>query len=343
VRLLALLEDAEGPSARLRLEPFARRLEAQGHAVERVALPGSGPRRWRELAAARAFDAALVQRRLLLPWESALLRARARRLVVDVDDAIWRRDHPPFESWSRRVRAGALLRRADAVLAGSRTLAGELSVFGVRAFHLPTPAPPQPPAAPGDRAPAEAGALVWIGQRATFRYLRDLGPAWARIRAARPRVRLIVVGSGLAGDEAFPGAEFRDWSLAAEREALAEATIGLAPLPDDPWTRGKCGARLLTCLASGLTAVASPVGAQRELAEEVGGVIAARSAEEFASAALSLLADREGTVRTGAGARARLQALRGIDALWDGWAAQVAGSRGSGLVGARVAAPPAAG
>jgi glycosyltransferase involved in cell wall biosynthesis len=337
VKALVLLEDPAGPSARLRFEPFARRLEVRGHAFERVALPRSGPRRWRTLAGARAFDAVFLQRRLLQPWESALLASRARRLVVDVDDAIWRRDHPPFESFTRRRRALALLRRADVVLAGSRTLVEELARIGIAATLLPTPAPPAArlgmdgsPAGLDQRGAHRAETLLWIGQPSTWRYARDFAPAWRRIRRERPRVRLLAVGSGLDHDPLLPFVEQRVWSEAAEARALAESDVGLAPLPDDPWTRGKCGARLLAYLSAGLPAVASPVGAQRELADEIDGVLLAADPESFAERTLELLADPGRGRELARDAACLLAARRSPDLLAGGFLDCLTGAEGSG-------------
>jgi glycosyltransferase involved in cell wall biosynthesis len=324
MNVLALLEDPHGPSARLRFEPFARRLEQEGHAIRRVAIPRSGPARWRLLASARDFDAVWLQRRLLQPFESAWLRARARRLVVDVDDALWRRDRPPFDSWTRRLRVRALLRRADVVLAGSRTLREELRSLGIDAEVLGTPVEAMALRA---RAPSSARppTLVWIGQPSTWRYVRALAGAWARIRSARPSTRFVAVGSGVVDEPLLPGVEHHGWSATAEAEALAAAEVGLAPLADDPWTRGKCGARVLACLAAGLPVVASAVGAQRELAEEVGGVVLASDPDDFAPRVLDLLEDPGRRERLVDEARAALAGSRTVDALLPSFRAHLLG------------------
>ncbi len=343
MRVLALLEDPDGPSARLRFEPFARRLAAAGDAIERRALQGSGPCRWRELHAARGFDVVYLQRRLLQPWESAWLRARARRLVVDVDDALWRRDHPPFESWARRARARALLRRADVVLAGSRTLAAELLALGVAAVELPTPIPDHLRDLRRDVEPSRAPTLCWIGQPSTWRYLAEIAPVWVRVRSVHPHARLIVVGGEHAPVAAIPGAESRTWSERAEVEVLSTCDVGLAPLPDDPWTRGKCAARLLAYVAAGVAAVASPVGAQRELVEQVGGALLAATPACFAQAAIELLGDAALRKRLVDEARPRIVAARSCETLLARFrAALSAGARVSVGGGRELVAGPGA-
>jgi glycosyltransferase involved in cell wall biosynthesis len=168
----------------------------------------------------------------------------------------------------------------------------------------------------------------------------ELAPAWERIRRSRADVRLLTVGSGIASDPGFPGAEHRAWSARSEAESLAESDVGLAPLPDDPWSRGKCAARLLTYLAAGVAAVASPVGAQQELADEVGGVVLARDARAFAEAAIELLEDVDRRIRRVTDAFDRLTATRSIGVLEPRFLAHLIGE---GRPGAGDRAPPVAG
>ncbi|MBL8843415.1 MAG: glycosyltransferase [Planctomycetes bacterium] len=278
MRVLALVEAHDGASARLRVARWLPWLREHGVDVALEEIVRSGPRRWLQLGRAARFDAVWLQRRLLQPWESAWLRRCSRRLVVDLDDAVWRRDHAPFRSRGRSWRARALFRRADVVVAGAATLARELEELGVRAVVLPTPLDGGAVASAPPRSFAPTPTLAWIGQPSTWRYVAPVVRAWPAIRAALPTARFVAMGSAAAeaGSSApdrgdGDGIERRTWSPDAEAELLREAWLGLAPLPDDPWTRGKCGARLLSYLAAGLPAVASRVGAQAELADEFGG------------------------------------------------------------------------
>lgn len=278
MRVLALVEAHDGASAQLRVVRWLPWLAERGVDVALEEIVRSGPRRWLQLGRAARFDAVWLQRRLLQPWESAWLRRCSRRLVVDLDDAVWRRDRAPFRSRGRSWRARALFRRADVVLAGAATLARELEELDVRAVVLPTPLDGGAVAIAPPRSFAPAPTLAWIGQPSTWRYVAPVVRAWPAIRAALPTARFVAMGSAATaaggaatGGSDADGIERRPWSPAAEAELLREAWLGLAPLPDDPWTRGKCGARLLSYLAAGLPAVASRVGAQAELSDEFGG------------------------------------------------------------------------
>jgi glycosyltransferase involved in cell wall biosynthesis len=93
------------------------------------------------------------------------------------------------------------------------------------------------------------------------------------------------------------------WSEAAQHEGLAEFDLGLAPVPDEPYTRGKCGYKLLQYAASGTPAVASPVGVNRTILAEL-GMPAPDADNEWADAILDLLG-RASATREAAGRKAR--------------------------------------
>jgi glycosyltransferase involved in cell wall biosynthesis len=148
-----------------------------------------------------------------------------------------------------------------------------------------------------DAAPkADRFTIAWIGQRATLAHLEP--------------VRAMVLDAGFAlrviADAAPEGTEHVPWTLDGEARALAQCHVGIMPLPDDPFARGKCGYKLLQYYAAGLPAVASPVGTNRALAE--GGALFAKTPAEF-GAALARLRD-DPALRAALGAKGRAFASR---------------------------------
>ena len=97
-------------------------------------------------------------------------------------------------------------------------------------------------------------------------------------------------------------------------DALGGSAVGLAPLPDDPWTRGKCGLRLLQYLAAGVAAVASPVGVQAEILAGGAGWLATSEAE-WTAALLALLADPAACAALATAGRARVEAAYSLRAV----------------------------
>jgi hypothetical protein len=140
----------------------------------------------------------------------------------------------------------------------------------------------------------------WIGSHTTVSYLEPVLPVISKLNAAGLRVRLVVVGgdTGVRAD----WIEHRPWTLAGQAQDLAGFDIGIMPLPDSEWTRGKSGYKLLQYFAAGVPAVASPVGVNRELVSEDRGLLATTE-DEWTRALTELISDAERRRVNGAAAR----------------------------------------
>ncbi|MBI3091845.1 MAG: glycosyltransferase family 4 protein [Candidatus Tectomicrobia bacterium] len=287
MKLLALILAPESPSSRYRVAYLAPCVEACGW---RVALRPA-PRGWRQRrrcwADAAAFDVVLVQKKLLQPWEWRWLRQACRRLVFDFDDALafHERSRAAPRLSLRSWKFHAALRAADLVLAGNSYLAELAAPWARRVVVLPTGVPveryePKPPATTGAAPGASLGLVLgWIGSRSTLGYLEALLPVLEELHRRRPEVRLKVVADAFPQSRSLPIEAVR-WCEAQEAAQVASFDIGLMPLPDTPWTRGKCGLKLLQYLAAGVPVVASPVGVNKEIVRPgLNGYLAAQARE----------------------------------------------------------------
>jgi glycosyltransferase involved in cell wall biosynthesis len=108
---------------------------------------------------------------------------------------------------------------------------------------------------------------VWIGTPMTASFLQPLIPELELLQKKHPHVGFRFIGAG-----SFPAnglkVESREWSAASEGQLLSECDIGIMPLSDTEFTRGKCGLKLIQYMACGLPVVASPVGVNRNIVEE---------------------------------------------------------------------------
>jgi glycosyltransferase involved in cell wall biosynthesis len=285
--LTALVQSTDHVCCRYRVAALRPHLEAAGHSLTIRPLP-SRPWGWvalcREL---RGADVVVLQRKLLPGWRLAMLRRVARALVYDVDDAVLLRDSyaPKGQASLRRIRRfAAVVRAADHVSAGNGYLVEKARRWtaGERVHLVPTCV--EPARYPLARhARATGGQLVWIGSRSTLQGLARSRWLWETLGWAVPGLGLKLVSDQFL--ELRPLAVVPcPWSEASEAAELVSADIGVSWIPDDAWSRGKCGLKILQYMAAGLPVIANPVGVQAELVRHgENGFLAATAADWVAA------------------------------------------------------------
>ncbi len=332
-----LATSAQGPtdpSFRVRLEIPAGALAAAGlpvglmplftleetrafrtaNPLRRARVLASARRRLRaqlQTADARAASTIIVQRQVDLAPSLALERAATtdRRLVYDLDDAVWlsgrqTMGHPlgVLKRSSRKLRW--LAERADHVIAGNDTLAEYVAAHNDAVTVVPSLIDPDAYVS-RTHEQRETITLGWVGSPTTAPYLSHVTPHLERFaRESRRPVRLLVVG-GAAPRPAGVEVVERPWSTDAEREALAEMDIGLMPLPDTPWSRGKCAYKALQYMASGIPPVVDDVGISAAVVADAGWV--AGDGRKWVEGLHALTADAALRTRLGTVGRARVE------------------------------------
>lgn len=302
--LLVISSEPDGPSVRHRWRAFAPALERAGVVLQVAGWPKDRAGRQATLVRAAGADGVVLSRRLLpRPW-ALRLRQRARRLLYDVDDAMPLRDsrRGAGPSRTRARRFARLVSLADQCIVGNEHLATLCEApqrpplvvpTTVEVAAGPAPCPARPPLVVG-----------WIGSSATLPYLEQGLPALAAVARAGRSICLRVVADAAPWAPAGLAVEWVPWSESGEAAALAGMHVGFAPLPDDAWTRGKCGFKVLQMMGAGRPVVASPVGVQAQQVEHgVSGLHAGSEASQ-AEALLRLCDDPHACQRMGAAAQA---------------------------------------
>ena len=304
-RILFISKGDDSASTRYRALQFFPLLRQAGYAADHATVAGSPATYLGALRRATAADIVVVLRKTFpgpLLW---LLRRVSRRLVFDFDDAIFcNSDGTP--SATRMRRFAAMASACDHLLAGNGFLAAAAACHNPAVTVVPTCIDAGHYA--GDHPkPRDSVDLVWIGSRSTRKYLVEALPA-LRLAAARvPRLRLKIIAdfdlpdAGLA-TLAIP------WSAATGARELGAAHIGIAPMRDDDWSRGKCALKVLQCMAAGLPVVSSAAGANAEivLAGETGYLVGDDAA--WAARIAELAGDATLRERLGAAGRRRASA-----------------------------------
>lgn len=282
--------------------------------------------RIRRMLASHRFDLLWIEKELL-PWlpygaEGWFLRSTPP-YIVDFDDAWFH--HYDRSRWPlvRRLlgqKLDQVMQRAALVTVGNAYLAGRAQSAGARSIEvLPTvvdlaryPAV-QPSASEGlgSVGPDSMGSgnakpvIGWIGSPITDHYL-DLiaGPLEHLVTEQAARLCLVGATSGALG--ALPS-ERHPWREDTEARHIAAFDIGLMPLDDTPWERGKCGYKLIQYMACGKPVVASPVGVNRDIVEHGVNGFLAETPQEWADALRRLAADPDLRRRLGAAGRAKVE------------------------------------
>jgi glycosyltransferase involved in cell wall biosynthesis len=204
---------------------------------------------------------------------------------------------------------------------GRREAAGEgVETSTLGAAPAPSPGveatPTSPPQSRG-RGESNALQLVWVGSSSTLRGLERFTPTLSAIGRAVPGTRLKLVCDRFLDVPDLP-VDRCVWDEATEARDVAAADVGIGWVPDDPWSRGKCGLKVLQYHAAGLPVVANPVGVQREFVRDAGFL--ATSTEEWV-AAIRRLADPELRKRHGDAGRRRVEAAYSVEAGARRWVA----------------------
>ena len=268
-----------------------------------------------QMVAGGSFDLLWIEKELFpyLPaWiETAMLGNR--RFVLDLDDAIFHNYDLARSSIVRALlgrKIDRLMARAALVTAGNDYLADRARQAGAQWVEvLPTvidldryPWPRTQATAPAATSGTNAVVIGWIGSPATVGYLQQLAEPLQQL-AQNHRVQLNVIGGGSVH---LPGIEVVSvpWSESTEVHSISQCDIGVMPLNDSPWERGKCGYKLIQYMACGLPVVASPVGVNTSIVSEgLNGYLAADS-QGWLAALQALVRDPALRARLGAAGRA---------------------------------------
>lgn len=309
--------DLETPSFRHRLRPVAEELERRGWRCDLRELPRKDNYLRRITSRADEIGAAdlMVLAKINLGFgEASLLRRTARRLSLDLDDAIYLRQRkklgaPAEVSCIRLARFGRTVDACDLVTAGNHRLAAMTARWNPRVEVVPTTVEVASEPPPEASAPSTRGGrtLVWIGLDRNLVYLELVRPALARLARRFPDLRVRIVCDEFPKWNDVP-IEPVPWSTAIEDEALRTADVGLMPLTDDAWTRGKCSFKLLQYMAAGLPTVASPVGTNVDVVADGETGYLARTADDWYTALRRLLEDPRRARRMGRAGHARAAA-----------------------------------
>lgn len=277
--LFLLIGGWQAASSRYRVLQYLPHLEGSGIDVNATIIPKEIPARWRLFNSMKDYDVIFIQKKLFNPLELAYIRSKSRRLVYDFDDAVMFKESGE-KSFNRWLNFRQTVRVCDIVIAGNSYLGEEVKRYSPKVSVLPTVLDTQL-YSPVTDVVKDRVTLGWIGSRANLKYLAGIGKVLDKLASMYGNVELKIVSDDFIELDEMPVVR-KKWHIEEEAADLQSFDIGLMPLPDDPWTRGKCGFKLLQYMAVGIPVVCSQVGVNSEIVEDgYNGFLACTSEEWF--------------------------------------------------------------
>ncbi len=277
--------------------------------------------RFRDLYRIKNFDIIFIQREASF-FGTSYFEKKARRLgekvIFDFDDAIWMADTSPGNKkweWVKKPEKFAEnVSSASVVIAGNAYLAEEAMKYNSNVLIIPTTVDTQkhfPKPELRDQAHVTIG---WSGSISTIKHFESILPVLKKLKEKyKERLQFKVIG-----DPHYHNRELNihgiAWSDETEVDVLNSFDIGIMPLPDDKWAKGKCGLKALTYMACGVATVSSNVGVNAEIIQHGTNGFIANTEEEWVFSLSTLIEDKPLRETLGAKGRERVMEAYSVEA-----------------------------
>ena len=293
--------------------------EQRGHTCTIRELPRNIWKRVRFYRQFSKYHVVVIQKRLLSRWELSLARKYADKLIYDFDDAVMYHPQKHHQQRRRQSRFSAMARCANLTICGNQYLASLVSRHTNSFVVSPTAVDtlryhPDKLLYQNTLKNKARVNVGWTGSSSTNRYLNMVLPVLAKLS---DQIEFTMISSNTED----LNLEYLDqirftfvpWSPETEVSQTARFEIGLMPLPDNEWTRGKCGCKALQYLALGIPAICSPVGVNVEILDHGRNGFLAETEEEWFEILKLLIDDPQKRRCVGRTGRETIEKLYALD------------------------------
>lgn len=258
------------------------------------------------------FDLLWIEKELF-PWVPALVESIMAKIhipyAVDYDDPTFHTYDKHASDFVRTIlgnKIDSVMRQAKLVLVGNEYLGQRAREAGAPWVEvLPTVidldryilSPPRE---------KDYFSIGWIGTPITERYLKLIEPTLVRMYRSAKRIKLVMVGAQNVILEGIP-MQFLPWSEYNEVSYINNFDVGIMPLPDEYWERGKCGYKLIQYMACSKPVIASPVGINKEIVEHSINGFLPNNADEWIESLMRLYSHESLRISMGAAGREKVK------------------------------------
>lgn len=262
---------------------------------------------------ASRYDAIWLEYEVLpgMPWLlEKLILPSGLPLITDYDDAIFHRYDMSRNLLIRSIlgsKIDRVMAASTVVVAGNRYIGHRAEAAGAkRVVIIPTVVDTQSYGVDTIAAADHKPVIGWIGSPSTWNeYAAPMMPLLSSVAEAETAmVRAVGAAQGVKSSVTL---DVVPWSEATEVRDIQSMDIGVMPLVDSPWARGKCGYKLIQYMACGIPVVASPVGVNADIVEHGVNGFLATTDEQWREALATLLRDPDARRRMGAAGRQKVE------------------------------------
>jgi glycosyltransferase involved in cell wall biosynthesis len=269
MKILFLVQGLDVAASRYRVLQYLPYLKEYGVQTTVLPFPKSFFEKLKLFKSVNQYDILFIQRKRFPVLWLKYIRKNARKIVYDFDDSVMYRNSKAAspESNTRVKMFKNMINASDHVIAGNEYLQKNTTPYTHDVTIIPSPIdmafyPQKKYSDKNDNI-----ILGWVGAHGSIHYLEKMRPMFETLGKRHNNLRLKIV-CDIFFDCDNMVVEKKYWNEKDEVADIQSFDIGLMPLMDDPWSHGKCGLKVLQCLATGVPVVCSPAGINREIVED---------------------------------------------------------------------------
>ena len=274
-----------------------------------------------DLTRIKRYDLVFVQREAfpfgppIFEW--IVTRILRKPLIYDFDDAIFLKTKSQYNNLVQFLKSpqkvSKIIQMSSHVVVGNKYLQEYALEFNRNVTIIPTPVDTEE-LKPGVRNTIKGNIVLgWIGSHSTAPYLLPLKNVFQQLKRSHPNLTIKLIGAESIANQ-VPGTQCLEWKMENELSELCSFDVGIMPLPDNPWTRGKCALKILQYMAIGIPVVCSPVGINKEIVKNRVNGFWAASEEEWYERLRTLIENPELRRKVGRLAQATVETSYSLQA-----------------------------